>query len=94
MADQLHRAATSILFNVAEGAGEYAENEKIRFYRMARRSATECAAILELSVRLKIIENANYLKCRDLLIRIVAMLTKMTRQSSTVTGTQSVKVTN
>ncbi len=93
LADQLHRASTSVLFNVAEGAGEYAENEKIRFYRMARRSATECSAILELSVRLKIIDNSNYLKCRELLMRIIAMLTKMTRQAGLGKGTQSVKVT-
>ena len=36
LADQLHRASTSIALNIAEGAGEYARNEKHRFYRMAR----------------------------------------------------------
>ena len=42
LADQLQRAGTSIPLNIAEGAGEYSNSEKIRFYRMARRSATEC----------------------------------------------------
>jgi len=42
LADQLHRAAASISNNIAEGAGEFAPKEKKRFYRMARRSATEC----------------------------------------------------
>ena len=41
--DQLRRAANSIALNIAEGAGEFAPAEKARFYRMARRSATECA---------------------------------------------------
>ena len=41
LADQLQRAGTSVPLNIAERAGEYASNEKIRFYRMARRSATE-----------------------------------------------------
>src|SRR5258708_3314654 len=47
LADQLHRASTSVSFNIAEGAGEFAKHEKARFYRMARRSATESAAILD-----------------------------------------------
>lgn len=33
--------------NITEGAGEYSKSEKERFYRMARRSATECTAIFD-----------------------------------------------
>ena len=47
LVDQIQRAASSIALNIAEGAGEYSSNEKIRFYRMAKRSATECASILD-----------------------------------------------
>ena len=47
LADQLRRAASSISFNIAEGAGEFASDEKARFYRMARRSAIESAAIFD-----------------------------------------------
>jgi four helix bundle protein len=79
LADQLQRAGTSVPLNIAEGAGEYSSNEKIRFYRMARRSATECAGILDVGRRLQIIEELNYSKARELLIRIVAMLTKMAK---------------
>ncbi len=81
LSDQLHRASTSILFNIAEGAGEYAEIEKMRFYRIARRSATECASILELCSKLNILDIALYAKARDLLIRVVSMLSKMTRNN-------------
>jgi four helix bundle protein len=49
LAEQLERASSSILLNVAEGAGEYSSLEKKRFYRMAKRSGTECAAILDLA---------------------------------------------
>ena len=79
LADQLQRAGTSVPLNIAEGAGEYSSNEKIRFYRMARRSATECAGILDICWRLQIIEELNHSKGRELLIRIVAMLTKMAK---------------
>jgi len=77
LADQLQRAGTSVLLNIAEGAGEYASNEKIRFYRMAKRSATECAAILDLCQELRLIEEKFYAEGRELLARIVAMLIRM-----------------
>jgi four helix bundle protein len=79
LADQLLRAGTSVPLNIAEGAGEYSASEKIRFYRMARRSATECASIFDVCHNLQLIDEARYSKGRELLIRIVAMLTKMAR---------------
>ena len=39
--DQLDRASTSVVANIAEGAGEFSRPEKARFYRIARRSAIE-----------------------------------------------------
>ncbi|MGH7481191.1 MAG: four helix bundle protein, partial [Longimicrobiales bacterium] len=48
LAEQSLRAAESIVLNIAEGAGEFAPGEKVRFYRMALRSATECEAALAL----------------------------------------------
>ena len=82
LADQLQRAGTSVALNIAEGAGEYSGNEKCRFYRMARRSATECAGIIEVCKRLRLIEDGLFEKMRSLLIRIVAMLTKMAQKSN------------
>lgn len=81
LADQFLRAVTSISLNIAEGAGEYARLEKARFYRMAKRSATECSAILDICFRLELIDTAQKDKCKLLLIRIVAMLIKMAKTS-------------
>lgn len=78
--DQLQRAALSISLNIAEGAGEYAVDEKIRFYRMAKRSATECAGVLDVCNRLKLMKEGQYEKGRDLLIRIISMLIKMAQK--------------
>ena len=72
----------SIVLNIAEGAGEYSGCEKSRFYRMARRSATECAGILDICQRLKLIESTRYERGRQLLLRIVAMLTRMVKPGS------------
>jgi four helix bundle protein len=82
LVDQLQRASSSVALNIAEGSGEFSANEKIRFYRMARRSATECAGILDICVRLDLLDENMGAKSRGLLLRIVSMLTKMARPSS------------
>lgn len=79
LADQLQRAGTSVPLNIAEGGGEHSFNEKARFYRIAKRSATECASILDVCERLRLLDENEYLRGRELLLRIVAMLTKMSR---------------
>lgn len=49
---------------------------------MAKRSATECAAILNVCQRLQLIDEKRYAIGRQLLIRIVSMLIKMAQKSS------------
>jgi four helix bundle protein len=66
--DQLARAGLSIVLNIAEGAGRFSAGEKARFYGIARGSACECVAVLDV---LGIGEGVE----RQLLARIVAMLT-------------------
>jgi four helix bundle protein len=82
LGEQLHKAATSVPLNIAEGAGEFSADEKARFYRMAKRSATECAAIFDVCRRLKVVDEAPFSAGRELLLRIVAMLVKMARRTS------------
>jgi four helix bundle protein len=77
LGDQVDRAATSIVLNIAEGAGEYASAEKARFFRMARRSANECAAILDVYGARKAVAHERISAARELLVRIVSMLTRM-----------------
>ena len=77
LADQLRRAALSITLNVAEGAGEFAAADKARFYRMAGRSATESAAILDSCRVLSLMQPHEISIGRAALLRIVAMLTAM-----------------
>src|SRR5215831_1784716 len=77
--DQLGRASTSIVLNTAEGAGEFSKREKARFYRMAKRSATECAGVLDIFRVLHAVEEKRLLEGRDLLLRIVGMHTRLVR---------------
>jgi four helix bundle protein len=77
IADQLQRAAASIVLNIAEGAGEYSGHEKARFYRMAKRSATECAGALDVCRARKLIGEPLLDVGRAALLRIVSMLVKL-----------------
>jgi four helix bundle protein len=80
LADQLRRAATSIPLNIAEGAGEFSRRDKARFYRIARRSAAECAAVIDICVRLQLVADHKATHARDLLHRLISMLTRLTQR--------------
>jgi four helix bundle protein len=80
LADQLRRAALSVPLNIAEGSGKF-DREARRFYGIARGSALECAAIVD---ALEVVgvqdgEGGEFDKARELLDRVVAMLTVMLR---------------
>ena len=79
LADQLRRAATSIVLNIAEGAEEFKKDEKKRFYRIAKRSGAECAAVLDVTrvITDNLIKESVEARC--LLIRIVAMLVRLSK---------------
>jgi four helix bundle protein len=75
--DQLDRAGTSIVLNIAEGAGEFSLPDKQRFYRMAKRSATETSAIIDIVGRRGQATAEQLQPIQELIIRVVSMLTKL-----------------
>jgi four helix bundle protein len=77
VSDQLLRACTSIVLNLAEGVAEYSPGEKARFYRMARRSAAEASAALDLLVAFGAIDQEPAQCGTDHLEAIAGMLTRM-----------------
>jgi four helix bundle protein len=84
LADQLNRAATSIVLNIAEGAGEFSSADKARFYRIARRSATESAACLDIGRKLGALDEKHYEPGRNQLLRLVSMLVRLCKPADTV----------
>jgi four helix bundle protein len=76
LADQLRRAATSVPLNIAEGTGK-GERDAARFYTIARGSALECAAILDVFETFDFVDATDVAQARELLQRVVSMLTKL-----------------
>ena len=80
LASQLRRASASIVLNVAEGADEIAPPEKSRFFRIARRSGAECAAILDLLAG-TCLPNETFAPERQQLDEVRRLLTGLLRRS-------------
>lgn len=87
LVDQLQRASASIALNIAEGSGEFTPKEKARFYRMAKRSATECVAILDLLQDLGLAADPQIQPPKGLLFRIVGLLVRHVRSFEQAPGT-------
>ncbi len=79
LADQLRRAALSVPLNIAEASGRVGGDAR-RAYAIARGSTLECAAILDAAETLGFGEAAQLAKPRELLDRMVAMLTVLVRE--------------
>jgi len=77
--DQFNRASLSIPLNIAEGTGKTSQADKQRFYAIARGSAMECGAILDVCKILGLVEEPVHHEGKNLLTRIISMLTKMCR---------------
>ncbi len=76
-ADQVIRAAESIVRNIAEGAGRWSDADSSKHYRIARGEAMECAASLDVLRLRKLIAEPKYEEGMRLIEAIVAMLTRM-----------------
>ena len=72
--DQLDRAATSIPLNIAEGNGKFSKRDRARFFDIARGSALEAAASLDVSVSRKLMTSTEVTSAKEQLVQIVNML--------------------
>jgi four helix bundle protein len=77
--DQLRRASSSIPLNIAEACGKTGRADRAHFHAIARGSALECAAILDVLLRFDAITPEDLDQGKRLLSRVVAMLSKMCR---------------
>jgi four helix bundle protein len=80
--DQLDRASTSIPLNIAEGNGKFSTVDRARFLEIARGSALECAACLDVLAVRKLTATDGIVPAKEQLVRIVNMLMGMLKRFS------------
>jgi len=80
--DQLDRASTSIPLNIAEGNGKFSARDRARFLEMARGSALECAACLDVLFVRKLASEQQVAGQKEKLTRIVQILIGLLRKFS------------
>jgi four helix bundle protein len=75
--EQLDRASLSIFLNTAEGNGKRQGRQRAKFFDDARGSAFECAACLDASVARRFVSITRIRPGKEMLARVVAMLTRL-----------------
>jgi four helix bundle protein len=87
LSDQLDRASISVPLNVAEGAGRITPRDRARHFTIARGSAVECLACLDL---LELEQGAPpTAEARRLIFRVLQVLSGLMRRSAPYLGSLS-----
>lgn len=80
--DQLERAADSIPLNIAEGNGRSTPKDRCKFLDIAKGSAFECAAALDICVSRGLLSSADVAQGKKQLREIVGMLIGLVRYTN------------
>jgi four helix bundle protein len=81
-ADQLSRAAESIVLNIAEGNGKFTQKDRCRYFDISRGSAMECAGCLDVLSAKNLIDEASKKEGKLFLTGIVNMLMGLIKANS------------
>jgi len=73
----LDDASTSVAANIAEGNGKRSPADRARYFEIARGSALECAACIDVLVVRKRLTNDVAKPAKATLVRVVSMLSKL-----------------
>ena len=76
LSDQLKRAACSVPLNFAEGYAKGTIKEQRRFYRIARGSACEVAAIFDVAKTMDVMRDMDHAAGKDICDHLARMLTR------------------
>jgi len=79
---QIDKASTSIPLNIAEGTGKFSNKDKYHYYDIARGSALECAACLDVLLKRKKISEELNEEGKKILFEIVSMLIGLIKSTS------------
>ena len=73
----LDEASTSVALNIAEGNGKRSVPDRVRYLEIARGSALECAACLDVLVVKRRLDTAIARRGKETLVRVVSTITKL-----------------
>lgn len=77
LADQLKRAMASVVLNIAEGNGRVSIPERRRFFDIAKASASETSAIMDLALAYHLIDRVEHDYLQDMLLQVYKILCKL-----------------
>ena len=80
--NQLDRDSTSIPLNLAEGNGKFTSADRCRYFDIARGSALESAACLDVLVAKKKLSAGEVAEGKMMLVEIVSMLVGLLKSNS------------
>ncbi len=80
--NQLDRASTSIPLNIAEGNGKFTKPDRCKYFDIARGSALESAAAMDILAAKKIIDENDLIPGKKILRSIVSMLVGLIKSTS------------
>jgi four helix bundle protein len=76
LADQMRRAVSSVVLNFSEGYGKSTAADQRRYFRIARGSAYEVAAALDVAQSFEAISASTHEAGKELCDHLAAMLTR------------------
>lgn len=80
--NQFDRASTSMPLNISEGNGKFTAPDRCKFFDIARGSALECAACLDVLVARKTLTSEKAVEGKEILSPIVSMLVGLIKTTS------------
>ena len=86
--DQLDRASTSIVLNLAEGNGKRSHPDRCRYFDTARGSGVECAACLDVLVARQKLDRETAETGKAILLEVVSMTAGLISRFSGDVGVQ------
>ena len=81
-ADQLNRAAESIVLNIAEGNGKFTPKDRCKYFDISRGSAMECAGCLDVLSARELVDNLDVREGKVILRDIINMLMGLIKSNS------------
>ena len=80
--NQLDRASTSIVLNIAEGNGKYSSKDRCKYFDISRGSSLECASGIDILVIKGLLSTKKGNEGKAMLNEIVSMLVGLIKSNS------------